>query len=61
VSGHFHVPAALPLGEIAHGTHWIGDLVGSRAGLDAVEEEKNLTDDGNLTLAVQHVARHYTD
>jgi hypothetical protein len=28
--------------EGAPGTHWIGGWVGARAGLDAVEERKNL-------------------
>jgi hypothetical protein len=38
VSGH-HALAALPPGEIARGTHWIG-WVGLRAGLDAVKKRK---------------------
>jgi hypothetical protein len=37
VSGQLHAPAALPRGERAPGTVWIGGWVGFRAGLDAVE------------------------
>jgi len=36
MSGHIHVPAALPLGVRAPGTHWIEGWMDSRAGLDAV-------------------------
>jgi hypothetical protein len=43
VSGQLHTPAALPPGETAHGTHWIGGWVGPRAGLDDVEKKKFLT------------------
>jgi hypothetical protein len=43
VSGQLHVPAALPPGDRAHGTHWIGGLVGPRAGLDDVQKRKFLT------------------
>jgi hypothetical protein len=43
VSGQLHAPAALPPGERATGTHWIGGWVGPRAGLDAVEKRKFLT------------------
>jgi hypothetical protein len=42
VSGLLHVPAALPpAGERAPGTHWLGDWVGPRTGLDDVEERKS--------------------
>jgi hypothetical protein len=34
-SGQLHVLAALPHGERALCTHWIGDSVGPRASLDA--------------------------
>jgi len=40
VSGQLHAPAALPLGEIAPGTHWIGGWVGPRAICDAVVKRK---------------------
>jgi hypothetical protein len=33
VSGQFHALAALPPGEAAPGTYWIGGSVGPRAGL----------------------------
>jgi hypothetical protein len=42
VSGQLHVPAALPPGEKAPGTHWIGGWVGPSVGLDAVEKRKIL-------------------
>jgi hypothetical protein len=35
-------PGHFVTGEIASDTHWIGGSVGSRAGLDAVEERKPL-------------------
>jgi hypothetical protein len=38
VSGQLHAPAALPPGEITHGTHSIGGEVGPRASLDDVEK-----------------------
>jgi hypothetical protein len=40
VSGHLHAPAALPPMERATGTHWMGDWVGPRAGLDTVSKRK---------------------
>jgi hypothetical protein len=43
VSGQFHAPAALPPGETAAGTLWIGGWVGPRAGLEDVEKRKFLT------------------
>jgi hypothetical protein len=55
VTGQLHAPAALPPGERAPGTHWIGALVDPRVCLDAVEIRQN------RTLAVQSVARLYTD
>jgi hypothetical protein len=41
--------------EMSPGTHCIGDCVGHRTGLDAVE--KDLDPDGNRTLVDQPVAR----
>jgi hypothetical protein len=35
VSGQLHAPDALPPGERATGTHWIGGWVGPRNDLDA--------------------------
>jgi hypothetical protein len=43
VSGHLHATAALPPGESAPGTHWVGRWVDPRAGLDDVEKRKFLT------------------
>jgi hypothetical protein len=40
VSGQLHAPSALPSGERAPVTHWIGAYAGSRAGLDAVVRRK---------------------
>jgi hypothetical protein len=42
VSGQLHAPGALPPGERAPGSHWIGGWIGPRAGLDAVEKRKSL-------------------
>jgi hypothetical protein len=42
VSGHLHAPAALPTGESAPGTHWMGDWVNSRVSLDNMEKKKCL-------------------
>jgi hypothetical protein len=36
-------PGRFTSGEIALGTHWIGDWVGPRTGLDDVEKRKYLT------------------
>jgi hypothetical protein len=43
VSGQVHAPVALPPGERAPGTHWIGGWVNPRANLDDVEKKKILT------------------
>jgi hypothetical protein len=40
VSCQFHAPAVLFPGEIVPSTHRIGDWMGLRTGLDAVEYEK---------------------
>jgi len=40
VGSQFYAPAALPSGERAHGTHWIGGWAGPIAGLDAVARRK---------------------
>jgi hypothetical protein len=42
-------------GERAPGTRWIGDWVGTRAGLDAVLKGKYPVPAGNLTPVVQLV------
>jgi hypothetical protein len=43
VSGQLHAPTALPPGERAPGTHWIGGWVGPGAGRDDVEKKKFLS------------------
>jgi len=40
VTGQLHAPATLPPGERAPLTHWIGDWMGPRAGLDAMMRGK---------------------
>jgi hypothetical protein len=60
VSGQFHAPAALPPGESAPGTHWIGGWVGPRADVDAVEKRK-IFPTGIRSPASQPVASPYTD
>jgi hypothetical protein len=40
VSGQLHAPDALPPEKEPPGTHWIGDWVGPRAGLDVVSKRK---------------------
>jgi hypothetical protein len=40
VSGRLQAPTPLPSEKTATGTHWIGDWLGPRAGLDAVEKRK---------------------
>jgi hypothetical protein len=48
--------------ERAPGIHWIGDWVGPRASLAAVEKKKkSLAPTGNWTPAVQPVAIRHTD
>jgi hypothetical protein len=42
LSAELHVPVALPQGHKAPGTHWVGDWVGTRAGLDVAEKIKIL-------------------
>jgi hypothetical protein len=49
-------------GETAPGTHWIGNWVKPRAGLDDVKKILDPTGTRNLTLSVvQPVASRYTD
>jgi hypothetical protein len=40
VSGQLHVPATLRHRERAIGTHWIGNWMGLRIALDAVEKRE---------------------
>jgi hypothetical protein len=58
VSGQLHSPVALPPGERAPGTDWIGGWVDPRASLDDLEKRKFLTLPG---LELQPVASRYTD
>jgi hypothetical protein len=39
VSSQLRAPDTPPFGEISHRTHWTGDWVGPRAGLDTVEDK----------------------
>jgi hypothetical protein len=48
------------LGEIVSDTHWTGDRMDPRDGLDTIEK-KNLSLAGNEIPAVQPITRHYTD
>jgi len=45
-------PGRFTAGEIASGTHWIGGLVGPRAGLDAVAWRRLPDHDGNRNPVV---------
>jgi hypothetical protein len=45
-SGQLYAPAALAPKKRAPGTHWIGDWIGLRAGLDAVVKRKILSPAG---------------
>jgi hypothetical protein len=58
--GQFYVSATLRPTK-GHGMYCIGGLVAPRAGLEAVDERKSLAAYGNRTLAIQPVARRYTD
>jgi hypothetical protein len=62
VSGQ--LPAALPPGKRAPGTHWIGSWVGPRTVLDAVVKRKipsSRRETNPRTPTVQPVAQNYTD
>jgi hypothetical protein len=63
VSGQLHAPAALHPGK-EPGTHWMGDLVNPRAGVDDMERRKILPLQG-LELRYfgpsKHLASIYTD
>jgi hypothetical protein len=64
VSGQLHAPTALPPGEKAPDTHWIGGWVGPRAVLDAVGKRKIPSPrrkSNPRTPIVQPVAQRYTD
>jgi hypothetical protein len=55
VSGQIHAPVALPPGKKAPTTQWIGERVGSRAGLDAVVIKVKLF----CALTDQHTMKAY--
>jgi hypothetical protein len=59
MSGQLHAPAAFTANESPPITHWIGDRVGPRAGLDIVEmrKKKKILS----PAAIQVVAFCYTD
>jgi hypothetical protein len=64
VSGQLHARAALLLGKVPPGTHWIGGWVGPRAVLDAVVKRKipSPSRESNPTIPiVQPVAQRYSD
>jgi hypothetical protein len=55
VNGHLHIPAALPLGEIAPSTHWIGGRVAlPQVSLDA-EEKRKIFHCRELNSAIQPI------
>jgi hypothetical protein len=61
VSGQLHAPAALPPGEIATGTHWIGEWGGLQRQSGRCGVEKNLTPVGNVTPVVQPEIRVHSN
>jgi hypothetical protein len=56
-SGQLHAPATLPPGKRASGTHWIGEWIGPRAGLDDVGKKQLLTLPGLELRPLGHPAR----
>jgi hypothetical protein len=56
-------PGRFTSGKRAPDTHWIGDLVGPRAGLDDMKKSKFLPhrDSNSDPMVVQPVARRYTN
>jgi hypothetical protein len=60
VSGQLHAMAALPPGERAPGTHWIGGWVDSSAGLDDMEKRKFLTLPGLELRSLGRPARSHS-
>jgi hypothetical protein len=58
MSGQPHTPAVLHP-EKTPGTHWVGDWLGPRAGLDA--KRKNPAPAGDLKPVVQLQPSHHTD
>jgi hypothetical protein len=60
VDGQLHAPIALPLGKSPRYT-LDRKLSGPRSRLELYGEETNLASAGKQTLAIQPVARRYTD
>jgi hypothetical protein len=56
VSGQLHVPVALRRGFHLR-SHWIGDWMGPRAGLDLIEKTKIMP----LPVIESSLVRRYTD
>jgi hypothetical protein len=54
-------PGHFTLGEQAPDTHWTGDLVGPRAGLNAMEKRKMSCPCWEPNPCIQSVACHYTN
>jgi hypothetical protein len=61
MTGQLHAHAALPTGERAPGTHWIGGWVGPRTGLDAMQRRKILPSPGLELRPLDRPASRYTD
>jgi hypothetical protein len=59
--GQLHTPGRFTPWENVPRTHWIGDWVSPRAGLDAAEKKKSHAPVRNRTPAVQPVDQRYTD
>jgi hypothetical protein len=61
VSGQRHAPAALYPLEGTSSTHWLGDCVGIRVGLDTEDRRNILASAGDRSPIVQFVIRLYID
>jgi hypothetical protein len=60
VAGQFHALVALSLGKSPF-THYIGDCVGTRAGLDAMKKITTFAHVGSRNQAIHVAAHRYTD
>jgi len=54
VNSQLQASAALPPGERAHDTHWIGGSLGPRAGLDTVSKRKIPSPRGGIEPRSSH-------
>jgi hypothetical protein len=61
VSGQYHAPAVLYPQESTPVTHWIGGLLGLRAGLDTEAKLQSFATDEDRSTVVQTVHTLYTD